>query len=51
MKRQTIKSPVTCGDCGHLQLADNEEEEIQCDKCGFISEPCDFPDYPDYSYL
>jgi predicted RNA-binding Zn-ribbon protein involved in translation (DUF1610 family) len=35
---------VTCGDCGSTLLHRLTDQEIECPDCGFISEPCDFPD-------
>tara|TARA_B110000977_G_scaffold193580_1_gene268750 strand:- start:275 stop:529 length:255 start_codon:yes stop_codon:yes gene_type:complete len=45
------KHLVTCGDCGKVNKADNNAEEIKCRFCGYTSEPCDFPDYPLYMCL
>ena len=36
---------VNCGNCGTILLHRMELEEIECDSCDFISDPCDFPDY------
>ena len=35
---------VTCGDCGSIILHRIGQTTIVCDSCGFVSEPCDFPD-------
>ena len=39
------KHLVTCGDCGEVNKVNTNDEEYECDGCGYISEPCDFPDY------
>lgn len=38
---------VNCGECGSVVLisALNGVEDHECPYCGFISDPCDFPDY------
>lgn len=35
---------VTCGECGCVNLHRSKDEEISCQDCGMVSEPCDFPD-------
>ncbi len=39
---------VTCGNCGDVNLhrifPTESDEDITCARCGFESEPCDFPD-------
>ena len=45
------KHLVTCGDCGKVNTADNNAEEIKCRFCEYTSEPCDFPDYQLDTYL
>jgi predicted metal-binding protein len=41
---------VTCGNCGAIvlhkvvPLSSNENADIECHDCGFISDPCNFPD-------
>jgi hypothetical protein len=35
---------VTCGDCGLVHIVDHENELIECSKCGFTGEHCDYPD-------
>ena len=35
---------VTCGNCGVVLLHKIDNTEIECPKCEFKSEPCDFPD-------
>lgn len=35
---------VTCGMCGDVLLHKLEVTEVKCPYCGYMSEPCDFPD-------
>jgi len=35
---------VTCGNCGSTIIHEKNQTVILCNDCGFISEPCDFPD-------
>ena len=35
---------VTCGNCGRTIIQEKDQIVILCSDCGFISEPCDFPD-------
>jgi hypothetical protein len=35
---------VTCGGCGDVMFCNTDDEEIKC-ICGFIGDPCDFPDF------
>lgn len=36
---------TTCGDCGAIKLhAEIKDDLLECDNCGFESDPCDFPD-------
>lgn len=38
---------VTCGSCGEVLRGSTEfqESDCECPLCGYVSEPCDFPDY------
>lgn len=36
---------TTCGNCGDVKLhAEIKNDLLECDSCGFESDPCDFPD-------
>ena len=35
---------VTCGNCGTTIIHHTKQTAIVCSDCGFMSEPCDFPD-------
>ena len=35
---------VTCGNCGNIFFHEADSFIIHCPYCGFVSDPCDFPD-------
>lgn len=37
---------TTCGDCGAVKLhrISRDLEQLECEECGLVSDPCDFPD-------
>ena len=43
---ESDRNLVDCDDCGHTfaHRTCPPPEELTCPKCGFSSDPCDFPD-------
>ncbi|MFW6311705.1 MAG: hypothetical protein ACOC1K_05665 [Nanoarchaeota archaeon] len=35
---------VTCGNCGSINIVDLKKAWYNCYACGYVSDPCDFPD-------